>query len=82
MLLELKSHALHCVGAVFKLFSAGEVNGSSGQPRHVTAGTQSWKIGLGVVVIYSDITFHNTVKQLFPSLLECVILYFFPCGIF
>lgn len=65
-----------------KLFSAGEVNGCSGQPRHVTAGAQSWKIGLVVVVICSDITFHNTVKQLFPSLLECVFLYFFPCGIF
>lgn len=74
--------SLHCVGADFKLFSAGEVNGCSGQPRHVTAGAQSWKIGLIVVVICSDMTFNNTVKQLFPSLVECVILYFFPCGMF
>lgn len=48
----------------------------------MTAGAPSWKIGLVVVVICSDITFHNIVKQLFPGLLECVILYFFPCGIF
>lgn len=74
--------SLRCIGADFKLFSAGEVNGCSGQPRHVTAGAQSWKIGLIVVVICSDMTFNNTVKQLFPSLVECVILYFFPCGMF
>lgn len=59
--------SLSCVGADFKLISAGEGNGSSGRSRHVTAGAQSWKIGLVVVVICSDITFHNTVKQFFSK---------------
>lgn len=44
----------------------------------MTAGAQSWKIGSVVLVICSDITFHNAAKQLFPSLLEFVCLYFFP----
>lgn len=71
-----------CAGAEFKLFSAGEVNCSSGQSGHVTAGARSWKIGSVVMFICSDITFYDTVMQLFLRLLECIILYFFPSAIF
>lgn len=48
----------------------------------MTAGAQSWKIGSVVMFICSDITFYDTVVQLFPRLLKCIILYFFPFAIF
>ena len=67
-----------CAGAEFKLFSAGEVNCSSGQSRHVTAGARSWKIGSVVMFICSDKTFYGTAMQLFPRLLECIYSLFLP----
>lgn len=48
----------------------------------MTAGAQSWKIGSVVMFICSDITFYDTVMQLFPRLLECVVIYFFPSAVF